>query len=88
MSRCNAVLRAALLLALMSLPAAAQVSSGRITSPGAATDNSGRRCRVVVVSVDNSRWDTSCMMRPGSFLQTCTRTYVPGMRLENRTVCD
>jgi hypothetical protein len=84
MAPCNVVLRAGLLLVLMSLPAAAQVSSGKAQSP----DNSGRRCRVVVVTVDNSRWDQSCMMQPGSFIQTCTRTYVPGTRLENRTVCN
>jgi hypothetical protein len=86
MGRYGVVLWTGLLLLLLSLPAAAQVSSGKATSPGAAADT--RRCRVVVVTVDNSRWTQSCMMRPGSFLQTCTRTYVPGTRLENRTVCN
>ena len=65
-------------LVLMTLPAAAQTAPQKYDPS---------RCRVVVTTVDNSRWQTNCTMRPGSFLQSCTRTFIPGQKLENRVVC-
>ena len=77
MRRFDFALASALLL-LMAMPATAQNTPARYDP---------NRCRVVVVTVDNSRWQQSCTMRPGSFIQNCTRTFVPGLKTENRVVC-